>query len=120
MKLTIQDRVSLLNVLPPQGSVITLRILQDLREQLGFSEEELAKYKMKQERSPDGGMFLTWDEDFAKVTKDIQIGKVVNGIIVSALKKLDKQQRLHLTQLSIYDKFVDGKGEEKSKEVEKK
>lgn len=120
MKLTISERVSLLNVLPPQGNVVTLRIVQELRTELGFTEKELKAYKMKNTPSEGGGSFITWDEDFAKTTKEIKIGKVANGVIVGALKKLDRQQQLHITMLPLYDKFVDGKEEEKPKEAKKK
>lgn len=120
MKLTISERVSLLNVIPSQGSVIALRILQDLREQLSFTEEELVEYKIKQERTPEGGMFVTWDEEVAKITKEIKIGKVAHGIIVDELKKLDRNQRLHVVQLPLYEKFVDGKEEDGSEKAKKK
>lgn len=41
MELDIMERVKLLEVLPPQGDLITLKILRKLRETLSFSEAEL-------------------------------------------------------------------------------
>jgi len=44
MELTILERIKLLEVLPPQGDLLTLKILRKLRETLSFSEEELKSF----------------------------------------------------------------------------
>lgn len=41
MELTILERLKLLEALPPQGDLLTLKIIRKLRESLSFSEEEL-------------------------------------------------------------------------------
>lgn len=40
MKLTVMERVTLLQELPPHGDITSLRIVRELRENLGFSEKE--------------------------------------------------------------------------------
>lgn len=109
LKLNIAERVALLNVLPLRGSVITLRILQELRTSLAFTEEEMAKWRISNKRTPDGGVFITWDEDFANETKDIKVGKVAAGIIKQELVKRSQQGTLHMSELPIYERFVEGK-----------
>ena len=109
MELNIGERVALLNVLPPEGNVVTLRIVRDLQGVLSFTEEELKKWKMKNRMQPDGRAFVTWDSDFANETKNIEIGDVAKGIIVEQLKLLESQKRLRLEMLDLYEKFVDGK-----------
>jgi len=49
MKLTILERIKLLEVLPPQGDLTTLKILRKLRESLSFSEEELKHFSVAHE-----------------------------------------------------------------------
>lgn len=49
MKLTILERTKLLDVLPPQGDILTIKILRKLRETLSFSEEELKAFEPRQE-----------------------------------------------------------------------
>jgi hypothetical protein len=44
MELTILERVKLLELLPPQGDLLTLKILRKLRESLSFSEAELKTF----------------------------------------------------------------------------
>jgi len=114
MKLNILERIALLNIIPREGSVITLRIIRDLQTRLGFTEEELKGYKMKNTTTPDGRTSIVWDEDFSKEEKDIEIGEVATSIIVRELKKLDAQNRLPMEGLAIYEKFVEGKTEEKA------
>lgn len=41
MELNIMERVKLLETLPPEGDILTLKILRKLRETLSFNEEEL-------------------------------------------------------------------------------
>lgn len=108
LKLSILERISLLNILPREGSVITLRIMRELQSKLSFTEEELKKYRMKNTQSPDGRATITWDEDFSLEEADIEIGEAVTGIIVKELKKLDSQNKLRMEALSLYEKFVEG------------
>lgn len=89
--------------------MVTLRIVRDLQSRLSFTEEEMKEYKMKNSTSPDGRVSITWDEDFNKETKDIEIGEVATGIIVKELKKLDAQQRLKMEAISLYEKFIEEK-----------
>lgn len=44
MKLATMERVKLLETLPPQGDILSLKILRKLRETLSFSEEELKHF----------------------------------------------------------------------------
>lgn len=108
MKLTIAERIALLNVLPPQGNVVTLRIISSLQKELSFSEEEIQCYKIITEKSTEG-IAITWDEDYASETKDIEIGETLHGIIVKQLKELDVQSKLVLGMLPLYEKFVESK-----------
>lgn len=44
MQLDIMERVKLLEALPPEGDLLTLKIVRKLREALSFSEEELKTF----------------------------------------------------------------------------
>lgn len=44
MELTILERIKLLEVLPKEGDLLTLKILRKLRESLSFSEDELKTF----------------------------------------------------------------------------
>jgi len=107
MKLNIPERIALLNILPAEGDVISLRIVRDLKNALSFTEQEVKRFKMKNTMKPDGsGAIVIWDSKFTNVTKDIKIGDVARDIIVGQLKALDNSKKLRLELLDLYDKFV--------------
>ena len=82
MRLTISERMGILNILPNQATVATLRIVQEMQKKLSFSEEEFTKYKVKNRLEPDGRTFIEWAPEFDKERVDIPISKVESGIIL--------------------------------------
>ena len=109
MRLTIAERMGLLNTLPPQGSVATLRIIQDLQKKLSFSEEEFERFRVKQKAEPDGKAWIEWAPEYDKERVDIPISKVESGIISQALMKLDQAGQLQFTALPLWEYFVEGR-----------
>lgn len=106
VKLNISERIALLGVLPPVGDIVTLRIIQELRTSLSFTEEEMEKWKIKNKKV-EGGAIITWDEDFTDKTKDFDIGKAVTGVIKQELLKLSAQKQLRVDMIPLYEKFVE-------------
>ena len=47
MKLSVFERLILLNVMPKEGDFTTLKIIRNLQEALSFSEEELKVLDVK-------------------------------------------------------------------------
>jgi len=100
MKLSVLDRLIILNVLPKENDVTTLRIIRKLKEELSFTEQE---YKMLQFVGDEKG--LRWNIE-ADIEKDVEIGEKATDIIAEAFKTLSSQKKLHEEHLDIYDKFV--------------
>jgi hypothetical protein len=99
MELGILERISLMNILPVEGDVVTVRILKKLRADLGFTEEELKEYEIKSEDNR-----VTWKEDGYKA--DISIGEKATDIIKSAFKKLDREGKIREEMLPLYEMFM--------------
>ena len=104
MKLNIEERLMLLGVLPQEGNFVTLKIVRKLKEELSFSEEELAKYKIVQD--PKNNQVKWNAEADSKDQKDIKMGGEATALIVKSLKDLDKDNKLVPQQLSLYEKFM--------------
>lgn len=102
MLLDVKHRLLLLNILPQQGNAVTLRLLMKQQELLSFTEEE---HKALGFRSSEGS--IEWKHE-TDTPVDIPIGEVVTGIIVTALKALDTQNKLKPEFLPLYDYFVEG------------
>ena len=104
VSLSFVARFALLQMLPVEGSVMTIRILRDLKDELGFSEEEVKKSKLKE--VPGG---VQWDAGMvAKMHKDVPMGEKARDIIRESLEGLEKQKKLKLEFLDLYERFVEG------------
>lgn len=104
MQLSTYERLILLNILPPEGDIITLRIIRKLKDELSFSEEE---HKALQFQHKEDGL-VEWKTDADK-PKEISIGEKANDIIVESLKHLNGLKKLTEEHIPIYEKFIEGK-----------
>ena len=100
--LSVKERLILQGILPSQGNIITLKIIQDVRNELSFGEEEIALLKL--ETTDDGRM--TWDQLMEpECSKEISIGPVLFKLIQTELDKLDSESKLPIDAISLWDKF---------------
>lgn len=114
MRLTIANRISLLDLLPQQGNIVTLRLLQDLRKKVALSEEEIKKFGVKQVRSGDTGILIQWAPEFDKIRVDILMNESEKTIITREIMRLESQGQLTMNMLPLYDYFVDNKEPEET------
>ena len=98
MELTILERLTLLQLLPGEGSLTTIRIVRKLRESLSMTEEEIVEHEVVQ--SPSGQ--VAWQNDRAR---PIEFGATAREIAVTALEALDTAGKVEDRHLSLFDKF---------------
>jgi hypothetical protein len=99
MRLSVTDRLSILNILPKEGDITTLRILQDLISRVGFTEDEYAAWNIRSEDTQ-----IKWDSAAAHDV-EIEIGPKAFVLIAEALDNLEKTRRLRMEYLGLYEKF---------------
>lgn len=115
VKLGLFDRLVAMSLLPPEGSYATLKIVRELQMELSPTEEE-SKAAGIVDNLLTGGVTVDPDKGWDKVEpKEIVFGDIAKGIIVSALEKLNTEEKLTQQHLSLYSWFVLG---EKQEEVE--
>ena len=73
MDLTVRERLLLLQILPRQGDLTTIKIVRRLREELSFDEDEHRQLNFQQ---TDGQ--LTWNR--VSIVKDVVIGEFQSPI----------------------------------------
>ena len=135
MKLAILERVKLLEVLPKEGDILTLKILRKLRESLSFSEAELKTfdttyeyicpfrdklvrctnngYFPKQPTCADhnilmeqtGQMNLKIPPEALVAEKEVYMGPQAQKIASNALERLNNSGMLTEAHISLYEKF---------------
>jgi len=101
MKLNILDRLVLLQILPPEGNFVTLKIVRDLAHNLSLSEKEIADWEVRIDATE-----VHWNPE-ANVEKEINIGPQATKIIVDALQRLNAESRLRPEHLDTYEKFIE-------------
>ena len=101
MKFKVAERLMLLNLLPQEGDIVTLRVVRDAQSVIGLSEIELTSLELKQEEGK-----VIWKAE-ADVEKDIPLGPRVTSIIVDKLTKLSEEKKLTIQQVGLYEKFVE-------------
>jgi len=99
MKLNLNERFAILQIIPQEGSFATLKIINDLKMALAPSEAEHKEFGIAQE-----GEMLKWNLK-GQEEREIKIGEMASDMIVVALKKLDEDKKLTQNQFTIYEKF---------------
>ena len=102
MELTVLERISLLGILPKESNFVTMKIANDLKKNLSFSEEELKELELKEDKETG---FINWKQE-ADTGKEVPIGEKATDIIVEGLEKLDSDKKLTAQFMSVYEKFV--------------
>jgi len=132
MKLTVQERVVLVTILPAEGDYTTIKLVRKLRESLSFSEEEHKQLNFRNRydcpkceaevyaSSPikcenkeckkfnqymKQSNFLTWNED-VNIVKDVHMGSKSKELLKSTLQKFSDEKRLNETYLDVYERFA--------------
>ncbi|MCK9603006.1 MAG: hypothetical protein M0R66_01295 [Candidatus Omnitrophica bacterium] len=99
--LNVQERLTAMSMLPPEGNVAILRTLRGLVKKLGLTDAEFKEYEIVQD-----GVNLKWNEAGTK-GKEFEFGMMETKIIADELIKLNEQKKLKPAQLSLYEKFVE-------------
>ena len=107
MKVTILDRILLMQILPAESDFATLKIVRGMTEKLGFNAEETKKFKIKTVQNSNGrGSSITWEKKHLKTAVDIKLIGAERKIIIDALEKLDKEKKATGNHLYLYDKII--------------
>jgi len=105
MKLSIRDRLYLLMKLPPEGDLTTLRIVSDLKRSLSFTDDELTDYGIVTKTDDHGRVSTSWDHE-NDTGVEITIGPKALEIITGPFKKDDKDGKLQIDHLDLYERLL--------------
>ena len=99
MKVGISERIRLLNILPEQGNLLTIKIVRELREALSFTEAEHKEFNVKVTDDR-----ITWNPD--AVAKEIEIGDQAKEIIEKQLRMLNEKDELTVPDITLWEMFI--------------
>jgi len=99
MKLSVMERIHLLSLLPKEGNLVTLKIVRNLQNDLGFSEKE----------NKETGLTINKDNRYEwkkDIQKEVDIGDTAKQVIKDMFEELDKNKKLNMQTLELYERFV--------------
>ena len=103
MKLTVEERLTLLSLLPEESNYAGVREIFRLRQLLGLSGEESEKIEVK--ALPDGR--IQWNREKALgLIVDIPMGEWITEVIRMELWKLDHDMKIGVEHMSLFEKFI--------------
>lgn len=98
MEFTVEERLATLGLLPPEGNLLTMKVVHELRQAIAFSEEDLAILQFEQS---DGQ--LRWKNGIGP--KEVKVGPKAAGVVYDELEKLNKDKKLNVSHLLLCEKF---------------
>ena len=105
MKLTILDRILMMNILPAESDFVTLKMVKELKDKLSFTDKEIKNYEIKTTNNKQGKGQITWTAKALETTEDIKIVHSERELIIEQLEKLDKDKKANLHHVELYDKI---------------
>jgi hypothetical protein len=100
MLLNVSERLVLISILPKESDYTTIKIVQNLKEDLSFTEEEHELLKFY--NTEDGMVHWNSEND---IPKEIPIGEKATDIIASSLRNINATKKLREDHISLYEKF---------------
>lgn len=99
MKFSVKNRLLLNSILPREGSLLNLKLLRVLREELSFSEEEHKDLNIHQENE-----MVVWNME-KDIEKEIEVPEPLVKVIKTTLEKLDKEETLIEDHIELCEMF---------------
>lgn len=83
-----------------QGNFITFKTIESLRGKMLVNEEEVNKYELRVENDN-----FKWNELGTSEYLDFEFSEGERKLMFDMLDKLDKDDKLQLTHITLYEKF---------------
>lgn len=106
MLLTIGQRFAILGVFPEQGNLLTARTIKSLRKMLDLSNNEIAKYNVKQDPNVPGR--ISWSREVGYIQKEFELNEAERGLVKKSFVEAEQQGKVSPENIDIFAYFVEG------------
>ena len=103
MKLNVSERLLVLNILPKIGNIECMKAVESLMLKVGLTKEEEKEWEVKRVDQNS----INWNAEKAK-EKEMVFSKEEKELIAKVLTEFNKNEKLDLRFISIYEKFTKG------------
>lgn len=95
MKLNVKERVAILQMLPETGSLVEMVDIMEIVKKVRLEEEEKNNIEFKETKNS-----LSWNT-FKDLGKDIEFKHEEISILKAAVRRLDEEKRINVSNLDI-------------------
>ncbi len=107
IKLNLGERIAISTMLPLEGNYTFHVIKKDLLKKIGVSQEEIEKYKIKENFGEDKKIsWLTWNDKGIKASFEYEFTELEKNEIKLSLIKVSEDNKLMDNLVNIYEIFV--------------
>ncbi len=99
MNLNVQERLTLVNLLPEKGNFLTMKTIEAVKNLLYPNEQEVVKFEITQT-----GNNISWNKEGAEEI-EIKMTKAHKDLLIKSLEALDEKDDATLAQYQVYKKF---------------
>lgn len=96
MKLSINERLTIVQIIPEKGNFKTMKIVENLNKALYLSEEELKEFEVTQ-----NGDQLKWNKK-GTGRHEVGISEFGMEIIMESFEALDKDEKLSIQYYQVF------------------
>ncbi len=110
MEFNIAERLRLLGIMPERGNLVTMKVIEELKEKLSFSEDEIVEIELVSEstdpNNPAAVVYKWNTEKGLTHLKEIEIGEATRKIMQGVFEIMDKNSAFTPELLKIYQRFT--------------
>lgn len=106
VKLTIQDRINLMGMLPKRGNIMTLTIVDDILEKTKISQEVFKNIEAKPIGNNEA---IAWNPKKAEEfnNEEFEFTESEVSLLKQTIKELDGKKEVHMQNLRLVKKFLE-------------
>jgi hypothetical protein len=105
LRLGIQDRIALVQILPRKGTRLTLQVAGDIRKKSVITLEEQKRIKYKEQPIPGTNNFeVVWDAREERVL-EVQLSALEVDLLKRSIEVLDQAEEVWPEATPLYDKI---------------
>ncbi len=109
MEFSIAERLHLLGIMPERGNLVTMKVIEEFKDKLSFSEEEIIEIELISEtpdpNKPEAVVYKWNTEKGLTHLKEIEIGEATRKIMQGVFEIMDKNSTFTPPLLKLYQRF---------------
>jgi hypothetical protein len=103
--LSISERIVLASsALPPESDFVTLKLVRKIKDQIGFSDEELREFEISSDQTEGGITRFKWNTSKER-SIEFEFGQKSVEVIKQSLDTLANKKKANEQHLDLWEKF---------------